>query len=66
MLFTVFDHRHRGNAGIRERLSQLFTLMKLDVAADRMRNIQLSGYSPRFFVSIQKSKVFLQNLNGGV
>lgn len=49
VLFTVFDHRHRGNAGIRERLSQLFTLMKLDVAADRMRNIQLSGYSPRFF-----------------
>lgn len=50
MLFTVFDHRYRGNAGIRERLSQLFTLMKLDMAADGMKNIQLSGYSQGFFL----------------
>lgn len=62
MLFAVFDHRHRGNAGITERLSQLFTLMKLDFAADGMKNIQLSGNIPGFFsssffiiASIQKS-----------
>lgn len=69
MLSALFDHRHRGNAGIREHLSQLFTLMKLDAAADRMRNILISGCIPGsffFFYFIQKSEVFLQNLIGRV
>lgn len=60
MLFTAFDHRHRGNAGIRERLPQLFALMKLDIAAEYEEYSTLRmHFRPSFVASIQRSFVVL-------
>lgn len=60
MLFAAFDHRHRGNAGIRERLPQLFALMKLDIAAEHEEGSALRMHPrPFFVVSIQKAFVVL-------
>lgn len=49
---SVWSPASRERRYQRASLSQLFTLMKLDIAADRMRNIQLSGYIPGFFFCI--------------